>query len=148
MFTFSMEFSFNFDLSFNLQRERIISNLDYFPFCFALPLLEIFHFWVRCLALDHLLRQRKQCGVQGKGMKEQVVLYYLWLTGYPHQVFVQGVLSNIWSSKPQLVIHSVPMPLTFSVIHRNLLEDLSMPGADGLNNKEFRDLTIFGSKLG
>lgn len=145
MFTFTMEFSFNFDRSLFLSPT---SKLDYFAFCFALPLLEIFHFGVRCLALDHLLLQRKQCGVQGKGMKEQVDLYYPWLTGYPHQVVVQGVLSYIWSSKPQPVIHSVPKPFMFSVIYRNLLEDLPVPGADDLNNKEFRDLTIFGSKLG
>lgn len=55
MFTFSMEFSFNFDLSPFLFPT---SSLDHFPFCFILSLLEIFHFQVRCLALDHLPLQK------------------------------------------------------------------------------------------
>lgn len=31
----------------------------------------------------------------------------------------------------------------FSVTCINLLEDLAMPGADDLHNKDFRDLTMF-----
>ena len=55
IFTFSMEFSFNFDLSPFLFPT---SNLDHFPFCFILPLLEIFHFQVSYLALDRLPLQK------------------------------------------------------------------------------------------
>lgn len=55
MLTFSVEFSFNLALSLFLSPT---SNMDHFSFCFTLPLLEIFHFQVRCQALDHLPLQR------------------------------------------------------------------------------------------
>ena len=55
LFSFSIGFSFNFDLSPFLFPT---SNLDHFPCCFTLPLSEIFPFQVRCLALDHLPLQK------------------------------------------------------------------------------------------